>query len=158
MAYYGEPELYSQTVTSDGWIRSGDIGYFDQEGYFFILERVKNLLKVQGIHFTTTDIEVIINEIEGVDQSCVVGILAGDEGNDVVYAFVIKDPGAVDLSEQKIIDYVNSKVIEQKRINGGVQFVTEFPSTVTGKIKTVELKKMAKEIHEMKKLKKYLEV
>lgn len=150
MDYYSEPELYSQTVLSNGFIRSGDIGYFDDEGYFFIVERLKNLLKVQGIHFTTTDIEEIINEVEGVDQSCVVGILAGDDGNDIVYAFVIKDPDSVDLSEKNIIDYVSSKVIEQKRINGGVEFVTEFPLTATGKIKTVELKRMANEIHEMK--------
>lgn len=150
MNYYNEPELYSQTVLSDGWIRSGDLGYFDDEGYFFIVERVKNLLKVQGIHFTTTDIEEIIHEVEGVDQSCVVGILAGDDGNDIVYAFVIKDPDSVDLSEKTIIDYVSSKVIEQKRINGGVEFVTEFPLTATGKIKTVKLKRMANEIHDMK--------
>ena len=150
MSYYGEPELYSGTVSADGWVRSGDVGYYDDEGNFFIVDRIKNLLKMHGIHFTTTEIEEVINEVEGVVQSCVVGVIGADNGFDVTYAFVIKDPGAVDLSESKIIDYVGSKVIEQKKINGGVVFVTKFPLTATGKIKIGELKALAKEIHEKK--------
>ena len=150
MSYYGEPELYSGTVSADGWVRSGDVGYYDDEGNFFIVDRIKNLLKMHGIHFTTTEIEEVINEVEGVVQSCVVGVIGVNNGYDMVYAFVIKDPGAVDLSERKIIDYVSSKVIEQKKINGGVVFVANFPSTATGKINLGELKKNKKNIHDNK--------
>lgn len=153
MGYYGGPKSYSEDVSSDGWIRSGDIGYYDEEGDLFIVDRVKNILRCQGVTYTATEIEEVINKIDGVAQSCVVSIICAKDLDDATYAFVIKCPDAVDLIETHIIDFVNSNVIKQKRINGGVEFLSNFPLTPTGKINTRQLKKLAKEIYEKKKLK-----
>lgn len=83
---------------------------------------------------------MIIDEIEGVEASAVVGVNASH--GDIVHAFVIKNP-VKELSAELIKDYVNSRVIEEKSIRGGVYFVDKFPSTVSGKIKRNELRKIA---------------
>lgn len=150
LCYYGEPEMYEKTVTPDGWIYTGDIGYYDKEGFLYIVDRKKNLIKNGDIKFTTLEIEEIINEIPGVIQSAVVGIIGENAGFDIVYAFVVKNQNAVDLSELKILNYVNSKVVELKRISGGVFFLDNFPLTATGKLNIGELKEMAKNLHKKK--------
>lgn len=132
----------------DGWIFSGDIGYYDDEGYFYIVDRLKNMIKVRGIHFTSSEIEEIIKNIDGVLECCVVALIGVEDGNDVVFAFVVKSKNAKNLTEKKIEEIVHEKVIEQKKITGGVHFVEKFPYTATGKVKIEEMKKMAREIYE----------
>lgn len=150
MNYYGEPEKYSETIDSDGWVRSGDVGYFDYEGYLYVTDRVKNQLKHEGINYSAREIEDIINQIPGVIQSAVVGIIGEDDGYDITYAFVIKQLDFDSLTEEDIVDFVSNKVIKQKRISGGVHFVTEFPFTATGKLSTGSLKEIAKNLYKRK--------
>lgn len=106
------------------------------------------MIKVRGIHFTSTELENIIKTIDGVSDCCVVALVGAYNGYDLVFAFIIKSSDAESLTEKKIEEIVNSQVIEQKKISGGVHFVEKFHHTATGKIKFDEMKKMAKEIYE----------
>lgn len=146
--YFNDPELTKSAFDLEGWCYTGDVGYFDDDGAIFVVDRVKHMLKFSHIIITPLEIESIINEIEGVISSCVVGVY--EEGNDIIFAFVIKDE-KVELSEKFIENYVNEKVIDVKRIRGGVHFVKEFPLTPTGKVKNRELRETAEKIYKERK-------
>lgn len=145
--YFGDPEKSKESVKND-WVYSGDIGYFDDEGFLFIIDRKKDMLKFNNFQVYPSELESIINEIDGVISSCVVGVLEEDKGNDLVYAFVIKDPLKCQLNENEIVTYVNSKVIHAKHLRGGVHFVDNLPMTPSGKIQSRNVRKIAQEIYE----------
>lgn len=145
LGYYGEPEK-SKEAFKDGWVATGDLGYFDDEGFIFVTERIKDMLKT-WIQCSSGELEAIINEIEGVHASAVVGVVH-ESGLDIVYAFVIKNPDNSNLTEEFIEQYVADRVHEHKRLTGGVHFVEKIPRTPTGKVRKTELREMAKKIHE----------
>ncbi|KAL7013480.1 hypothetical protein ACKWTF_015416 [Chironomus riparius] len=142
--YFGEPKKYAEAFDAFGFVKSGDAGYFDNYGHIYIKDRIKHMIKSIGSYkVTPTEIESIINEIDGVIQSCVVGVFDEEVFYDKIHAFVIKDQARDDLTEEFIVNFVNGRVIEQKRITGGVHFVDKFPMTPSGKVLNRELIKMA---------------
>ena len=146
--YFGDPESYSTVFDSEDYAKTGDVGYFDEKGQICIVDRIKHMLKVKGFQITPLEIEKVINEIKGVRMSCVVGVFDDKLFDDIVYAFVIKDEAKEELTEEFVAEYVNKKLIEVKRITGGVHFVDSIPLTPSGKALYREMKKIAAEIHE----------
>lgn len=130
--YFEEPEKTRETFNGE-WFKTGDIGHFDDEGFLYVTDRKKELLRYQGFQVMPSEIEAIINEIKGVMSSCVVGVFDPVNSNDIIHAFVIAEH-ASDVTENYIIDYVNERVIDQKRIRGGVHFVKSFSLGLTGKV------------------------
>lgn len=104
------------------------------------------MLKFEQVAIAPNEIESLIDELDGIVGSCVVGV--HDNGNDIIFAFVVKDDERSELSENFIENYVNERVTAAKKIRGGVHFIKEFPMTVTGKIKSRELREMAEKIYE----------
>jgi len=142
--YFEYLQSHSDSFDRSGFMRTGDAGYFDESGRIYVIDRIKHMIKSIGSYkVTPIEIESIINEIDGVIQSCVVGVFDEEVFYDKIHAFVIKDQARDDLTEEFIANFVNLKVIEQKRITGGVHFVDKFPMTSTGKVLNRELKKMA---------------
>ena len=85
-------------------MKTGDVGYIDEDGQLFVLDRIKHMLKTmstKGSVFSITPIQIeeVINEIDGVIQSCVVGVFDENLFYDIIYAFVIKDKGNANLTE-----------------------------------------------------------
>jgi 4-coumarate--CoA ligase len=144
--YFDDPERTKEAFDKDGWVYSGDLGYFDDDGFLYIVDRVKDLLKFAGYHIYPSEIEAIINEVKGVRNSCVVGVYDEKSANDFAFAFVMKDPSNDKLIEDDILNHVHSKVMDAKKIRGGVHFIDAFPMTSSGKIKRVEVKKIAEKI------------
>ncbi|KAG5669218.1 hypothetical protein PVAND_017110 [Polypedilum vanderplanki] len=142
--YIDEPERTKESYDG-GWFKTGDIGCFDDEDFLFIIDRKKEIIKYQGIKTAPSELEAIIYEIDGVVSSCVVGIYQENTGNDIIHAFVIKKDSS-DLNENFILNFVDSKVMEQRKIRGGVHFIDNFPLGRTGKIDKNILKMKAKEI------------
>ncbi|XP_070507515.1 uncharacterized protein [Chironomus tepperi] len=148
--YFGDPEMYAECFDSSGFVKSGDFGYFDNAGRCYVKDRIKNMIKSVGSYkVTPTEIESIINEIDGVIQSCVVGVFDEEVFYDKIHAFVIKDQTREDLTEEFIVNFVNGKVIDEKKISGGVHFVDKFPMTPSGKVLNRELKKMASALNKI---------
>ncbi|KAG5669212.1 hypothetical protein PVAND_017105 [Polypedilum vanderplanki] len=143
--YFDDLEKTKEAFDGE-WFKTGDIGYFDDEGFFYFIDRKKELLKYHNFQVTPSELEAIINEIDGVMSSCVVGVLKENSGNDIIHAFVIVDESS-GLTENFILNYVNSKVIEQKKLRGGVHFIGTFPLGKTGKIDKKFLKMKAEEIN-----------
>lgn len=142
--YYGNPEKTAEAFDCD-WFKTGDIGYFDDEQFLFVTGRTKELLKYKGFQVTPSEIEEILNEIQGVQSSCVVGVPQPHTGNDIIHAYVILEESKC-LSEEFILKYVDDKVIDPKKIRGGVHIVDEFPLGVTGKVDRKKIKEMAQNL------------
>ncbi|XP_070504886.1 acyl-CoA synthetase 7-like [Chironomus tepperi] len=144
LGYFGDIQITAESIDSSGFFKTGDAGYFDECGRIYIVDRIKHMIKsINCYKVTPIEIESIINEIDGVILSCVVGVIDEEVFYDKIYAFVIKDQARDDLTEEFIVNFVNGKVIEEKKISGGVHFVDRFPMTPTGKVLNRELKKIA---------------
>jgi len=109
------------------------------------------MLRVKGFQITPVEIEKVINEIDGVKMSCVVGVFDDELFDDIIYAFVIKDKAKEELTEDFVAEYVNGKLIDVKKITGKVHFVDLIPLTPSGKALYREMKKIAVGIHEKSK-------
>ena len=144
--YYDNPGKSVECI-KDGWFHTGDFGYFDDEGFLFVVDRKINLIRYFGVNFTPIDIEEVINKMEGIVASSVVPVT--ELGIDYIYAFVIKKPDSSVIAED-IVEYVNSRVSDYKHLRGGAYFVDSFPLTPSGKIKKQELRTLAEEIHQKK--------
>lgn len=129
-------------------MKSGDLGYFDEEGFLYVIDRFKHLIKSKdGYRVTPAEIEIIIDEMDGVLQSCVVGVEDKETFIDFIYAFVIKRPTCTDLTEKDVMNYVNERVCDAKKVSG-VIFVDKFPMTQSMKIINRELREVARKYHE----------
>ncbi|KAG5670852.1 hypothetical protein PVAND_001086 [Polypedilum vanderplanki] len=139
--YFEEPEKTREAFNGD-WFKTGDIGHFDDEGFLYITDRKKDLMKFQGYQVTPSEIETIINELKGVVSSCVVGVFDSVNSNDIIHAFVIVED-TKNITEDQIKIYVNERVIDQKKIRGDVHFVKSFPLGITGKVDRKKVREMA---------------
>lgn len=110
------------------------------------------MLRYNGFQVYPTELEMIIDEVEGVKNSCVVGVFQESSVNDLVFAFVVKEENAKNLTAGDIENYVNKRVIDHKKLRGGVHFVDALPLTPSGKILRRKAKEMAIEIHRSRSL------
>ncbi len=92
--YWRRPELTATELTADGWFRTGDVGMFDSDGYLHIVGRSKDLIICGGLNVYPKEIEDVIDGLEGVVESAVVGVPDADFGEAVI-AIVVVAPGAV---------------------------------------------------------------
>jgi acyl-CoA synthetase (AMP-forming)/AMP-acid ligase II len=141
--YFNDPINSVKAVDPDGWLYTGDIGFISKDGFVYIEERKKFMLKNYGYYITPLEIESVINEVNGVLESCVVGIYDENEGNDIIFGFVLKDEN-FDLSEEEIEKYANEKLSAAKKIRGGIYFVDKFPLSSNGKIVRKSLMEICK--------------
>eukprot|EP00058_Branchiostoma_floridae_P001843 XP_002587331.1 hypothetical protein BRAFLDRAFT_285011 [Branchiostoma floridae] len=129
--YLNNPEATAGCIDADGWFHTGDIGHYDDKGYFFIVDRLKELIKYKGLQVAPADLEAVLLGHPGVQDVAVIG-LADEEAGEVPKAFVVKKTD--DVTEQEIVDYVAGKVAPFKKLRGGVEFVNEIPKSASGKI------------------------
>lgn len=136
--YYNNPEASEAAVDSEGFLKTGDIGYIDEKGAVFVIDRKKEIMKIKGYHLNPSEIESIIEQIEGVAHVAVIGI-PDDIATILPAAVIVKQSGFNDLTEDVVKNYVAGKLPEYKHLHGGVFFVDVLPLTPSGKIKKREL-------------------
>ncbi|KAL6449170.1 hypothetical protein ACFW04_000689 [Cataglyphis niger] len=130
--YYNDKKSTSMTIDKDGWLHTGDVGYYDEEGYFYIVDRVKELIKYKGYQVPPAELEAILLTYSGIKDAAVIGI-PNEKTGELPIAFVVKQKG-FDIREEDIIQYVNERVSNPKRLRGGIKFVDSIPKTPSGKI------------------------
>ena len=136
--YLNQPDATKKTLTEDGWLKTGDIGYFDQDGFFYITDRLKELIKVKGLQVAPAELEALLQNHPKVADAAVIGVPHERHG-EAPRAFVVKrDPT---LTEKELTDYIASHVSEHKHLTGGVHFIEAVPKTASGKILRRHLKK-----------------
>ncbi|XP_002016546.2 4-coumarate--CoA ligase 1 [Drosophila persimilis] len=130
--YFGNPEATLQMQDVEGWFHTGDLGYFDEQNFLYIVDRKKEILKYQGLHYWPTEIESVISELPQVQDVCVIGVYDEREG-DAAGALVVKAKGAV-VTAKDISDHVAKRLPAlQKQLHAGVQFTHKLPANVNGK-------------------------
>ena len=141
--YYNLPEETAKTITSEGWLHSGDIGIMDEDGYIVVTGRIKDMIIRGGENIYPRELEEFISGLEGVLDVQVVSAPSEKYGEEVA-AFVIPKPDA-DLTPEDVRDFCRGKIAWHK-IPRYVALIEEFPLTASGKIKKFELRKQAEEL------------
>ncbi|GBP24318.1 Luciferin 4-monooxygenase [Eumeta japonica] len=140
--YMGDPAAGEALFDSAGFIRSGDIGYYDEDGDFYIVDRLKELIKYKGFQVAPAELEALLLKHSGVAECGVVGV-PDEAAGELPLAFVVVQPGAK-LTEQELQEYVAKQVSPAKHLRGGVIFIKEIPKNPSGKILRRELRQMLK--------------
>jgi len=127
--YLNQPEATAELIDSEGWLHTGDIGYADEDGALFIVDRLKELIKYKGRQVAPAELEAVLLAHPAIADAAV--IPSPDEfAGEVPIAFVVLK-GSVSPAE--IIDFVSERVAPYKRIRR-VEFVDQIPKSPTGKI------------------------
>lgn len=136
--YWNKPEETSK-VLKDGWLYTGDIGYRDEDGYFFITDRKKDLIIKGGENIAPREIEEVIYSHPNVNEAAVIGI-PDDVYGEEIKAFVVLAEGKK-VTEEDIINYCHSK-LKRFKSPKEVVFMDALPKSLVGKILRKELRKM----------------
>ncbi|OTF77615.1 hypothetical protein BLA29_009861, partial [Euroglyphus maynei] len=136
VGYLRNEEATRAAIDSDGWYHTGDIGYYDDEGYLYIVDRVKELIKFREWSVFPAEIESFImeNYSSDIDSVCVVGVPHNVDGSHVRAYIQLLYGHRKTLTEKEIIDSVQENMGFQKRLRAGVQFVDRIPRTSIGKV------------------------
>ena len=131
--YWRMPEKSAEEFTADGYFRSGDLGWIGEDGYVAIAGRGKDLVISGGLNVYPKEIERLIDKLDGVLESSVIGLPHADLGEQVT-AVVVREPGAAGPGEQSVIDALKHDLAGFK-IPKQVFFVEEMPRNAMGKVR-----------------------
>ncbi|ONK76413.1 uncharacterized protein A4U43_C03F27550 [Asparagus officinalis] len=140
MGYVGDEQATTSTLTSDGWLKTGDLGYFDQDGFLFIVDRLKELIKYKAYQVPPAELEQILQSHKDIADAAVIPY-PDEEAGEIPMAFVVRQPGST-INEGKIMDYVAKQVAPYKKIRR-VAFISSIPKSAAGKILRRELVQQA---------------
>ena len=129
--YWQMPEKTAEEFTADGYFKTGDVGRFDEDGYLFIVGRSKDLIISGGYNVYPKEIESVIDEMEGVLESAVIGVAHADFGEAVTAVIVPRQDA--NLSEAQVIHALKTKIANFK-VPKRVFIVNELPRNTMGKV------------------------
>ncbi|MBD3272373.1 MAG: long-chain-fatty-acid--CoA ligase [Elusimicrobia bacterium] len=136
--YYNLPDATKASIDADGWFKTGDMGYYDNEGYVFIADRKKDIIISRGINIYPKEIENILDSHTAVSESSVIGISAPD-GDETVVAYVTLHPDAT-VTPKELIQLCRKNIAAFK-VPKEIKIIPEMPKNTLGKILKTELRK-----------------
>ncbi len=137
--YWNNLEKTKEEFTADGWFKTGDIGEWDSDGYLSIVGRSKDLIISGGFNVYPKEIELVIDAIDGIKESAVIGVPHPDFG-EAVTAAVILESGS-DLGVAQIMAKTQSQLAPYK-VPKTIHFLDDLPRNAMGKVQKAELRKM----------------
>ncbi|KAJ2940161.1 hypothetical protein O0L34_g11726 [Tuta absoluta] len=143
--YYNNPEATKETLTEDGWFKTGDMFYRDDEWNFYYVERINSLIRYGQYLVSPAELEATIRSHPDVSDVAVSEILDSSAfRNSLPVACIVRRPGS-SVTAQMIKDLVKNKLEDWKQLRGGVVFLEELPLTPTIKIDRKKLKQIVLE-------------
>ncbi|MGB3632905.1 MAG: long-chain fatty acid--CoA ligase, partial [Rubrobacteraceae bacterium] len=139
--YYKNPEATEESIRN-GWFHTGDVATKDEDGYFFIVDRVKDLVVRGGYNVYPREVEEAIYEHPGVAEVAVIGVPHEELGEEVVAVIAMKDDKSA--TEEEIISFTQERIARYKYPRR-ITFMDELPKTATGKILKRELAEIGEE-------------
>jgi long-chain acyl-CoA synthetase len=135
--YYKRPDLTAQAIR-DGWVYSGDMGYLDDDGYLYLVDRRKDMIDSGGVKVYPRDIEEVAARHPQVREVAVFGV-PHDKWGETPLAAVILRPGA-SVNAQLLRDWINDRVSARYQRVSDVVIVADFPRSAAGKTLKRELR------------------
>jgi acyl-CoA synthetase (AMP-forming)/AMP-acid ligase II len=127
--YLNKPEATAQTIDPEGWLHTGDIGYFDADGHFFIVDRAKELIKYKGFQVPPAELEAVLLTHPCVADAAVIPY-PDDEAGEVPKGILVLREA---VEPEAIMEFVAERVAPHKRIRQ-LEFVDKIPKSPSGKI------------------------
>jgi len=135
--YYKQPELTAQTIV-DGWLHSGDLGYVDEDGFLYLVDRKKDLIISGGVNVFPKDIEEIIVQHPAVREVAVFGVPSEKWGETPIAAVILKRQDEIDAAQLR--DWINDRVDGKHQRVCEVVLMSDFPRSTAGKTLKRELR------------------
>ncbi|CAD5227679.1 unnamed protein product [Bursaphelenchus xylophilus] len=137
IGYLGRPEATKDIFDSQGFVKTGDIAYFDEQNFLYVVDRRKELIKVKGLQVAPAELEALLLTCKLVKDAAVIGV-PDDRQGEVPKAYVVRFSPST--TENDIKEFVKSRVAKYKQLTGGVEFIDEIPKSPSGKILRRELR------------------
>ncbi|GJQ77871.1 hypothetical protein Trydic_g16124 [Trypoxylus dichotomus] len=141
LGYIGEDA--SKSLDSDGFLKTGDIGYFNEDNCLYICDRIKDMFKYRSWHIVPASVEKIVYQHPAVKDTVVIGVPHEEDGDHPMALVVLKQDYS-NINEEDIQGFVNVRVLDRERLRGGVKIMSSLPRTITGKIIRREIREMVK--------------
>ena len=129
--YLGRPDATAETIDADGWLHTGDIGHVDADGFWYVVDRLKELIKYKGFQVPPAELEALLLTHPAVADCAVIGV-PDEEAGELPKAFVVRKPGA-EVSTEDLQEFVAGHVASYKQIRI-VEFTEAIPKSPSGKI------------------------
>ena len=139
LGYWNQPEE-TVKVLRNGWLLTGDIGHQDWDGYFYITDRKKDMLLVNGINVYPREIEEVLYQFPGIKEAAVIGVPDSRKGEQPL-AFIATNEGSV-VEEKLVLQFVRERLADYK-VPRKVVFMPALPRNATGKILKTSLRQQA---------------
>ncbi|XP_028028735.1 4-coumarate--CoA ligase 1-like [Bombyx mandarina] len=131
----------SDDFDDEGFYRTGDAGYYDEDGHFYICDRIKEFIKCHGYQVPPAEVEAVLLLHDAVREAGVIGLKDPDAG-EIPLAFVSLQPGK-EVTEEELKEFVAKRLSDPKHLRGGLRFVDNVPKNKNGKLDRNELRRMA---------------
>ncbi|KAJ2500980.1 hypothetical protein GGH96_002297 [Coemansia sp. RSA 1972] len=141
-AYYNNPLATRDIFDSAGFLHTGDIGYVDAAGFFYISDRKKEIIKYKGFQIAPSELESLLAEHPDIYDAAVMPVYDSSQATEIPRAyFVLKHRGASDQDRaQRIVEWLHERVAKYKRLRGGFVLIDHIPRSPAGKIIRASLK------------------
>jgi len=127
--YLNRPDATAQTIDSEGWLHTGDIGYFDEDAHFFIVDRAKELIKYKGLQVPPAELEAVLLSHPCIADAAVIPYPDAEAGEVPKGIVVLREP----VKAEEVLQFVAERVAPHKRIRH-LEFVDKIPKSPSGKI------------------------
>jgi acyl-CoA synthetase (AMP-forming)/AMP-acid ligase II len=138
LGYLNNPTATAVTIDTEGWLHTGDIGHYNDNGEIFVVDRLKELIKYNAYQVPPAELEAVLLSHPQVADAGVVGLPDAKVG-ELPRAYVVRKHNAT-VTEVQLNDFVSERVAPFKRLRGGVVFVKSIPRTASGKVLRKELR------------------
>ncbi|KAJ7575981.1 AMP binding protein [Mycena floridula] len=152
--YLNNPAATAETITPDGWLRTGDIAIIDKEGYYWIVDRKKELIKYKGFQVPPAELESLLLTHPDIADAAVIGLNNPKLATEVPRAYIVTTPekgltSKSPLAQRKAFElevqkWVESQAATHKWLRGGVVILDTIPKSAAGKILRRDLRELAK--------------
>ncbi|MGH8612862.1 MAG: AMP-binding protein [Gammaproteobacteria bacterium] len=136
-AYWGREEATREVMTLDGFLKTGDVAWMDEKGYFYLVDRKKDLILVSGFNVYPNEVEAVLGLCEGVLESACVGV-PDEQSGEAVKVFIVAKTGA-QLSTEEVRGHCRERLTAYK-VPKYVEFLESLPKSTVGKILRRELR------------------
>ncbi|KAI4482922.1 hypothetical protein M0802_013600, partial [Mischocyttarus mexicanus] len=140
--YFNNPQATKDAIDPDGWLHTGDLGYYDEDGEIFFIDRLKETIKYRSHLVSPWEIERLLLTHPKIVDVAVVSVPHLEDDEHPI-AFVTKVPGSK-ITERELQELVETNMTEKYHLRAGVKFIENMPYTASGKISRKDLKIMAK--------------